>query len=142
MLVERSRFCYKRRMLDAGFDLVRTYVRLNDAGRAIATEGGDSYWSAVDPSTESGHLVAVFEVPSGAEMGWEIHPRGDEFLYLLSGAMEVVIREDGQRDRTIRLSPGRGCIVPQDCWHRQIVSLSSELLAITPTHGTAHRAEP
>jgi mannose-6-phosphate isomerase-like protein (cupin superfamily) len=70
---------------------------------------------------------------------WEMHPAGDEVLYLLSGAMEVILEErDG--NRVVELHAGEACLVPRGVWHRQLVRTAGDLLAITYGKGTQVRA--
>ncbi len=42
---------------------------------------------------------------------WEIHPSGDEFLYLLSGRMACIL-EESHGERVVELRAGDACIVP------------------------------
>lgn len=125
--------------MEQGFDLRNTYVRLDDDGGAQAVDGGDVFWSNVNPAAERGRLVSLFSLPAGTEMGWEVHPDGDELLYLLSGSMEVVIEERGGSHRTIQLADRQGCIVPQGSWHRQVLHAACELMSVTPSRDTSHR---
>jgi len=69
---------------------------------------------------------------------WEIHPSGEEFLYLLSGRMACVF-EELHGERVVELRAGEACIVPQGVWHRLRVHEPGDLLFITPGEGTAHR---
>ena len=69
---------------------------------------------------------------------WEMHPAGDELLYLLTGALDVVL-EEATGTRTFRLDGGQACVVPRGTWHRLIVDRPSDLLFVTPAHGTRHR---
>jgi mannose-6-phosphate isomerase-like protein (cupin superfamily) len=69
---------------------------------------------------------------------WEIHPSGDEFLYLLSGRMACIL-EESHGERVVELRAGEACIVPQGVWHRLLVHEPGDLLFITPDEGTAHR---
>jgi mannose-6-phosphate isomerase-like protein (cupin superfamily) len=69
---------------------------------------------------------------------WEMHPGGDEVLYLLTGAIDVVLDGPGG-ERTFGLGGERACLVPRAVWHRLILPQPSDLLFITPAHGTRHR---
>ena len=69
---------------------------------------------------------------------WEMHPAGDEVLYLLTGALDVVLDDPGG-ERFLRLQAGQGCLVPQGVWHRLVLHQPSDLLFITPARGTRHR---
>lgn len=69
------------------------------------------------------------------DTGWEMHPDGDEFLYLLSGAIDLVLQTE-QGEQFIALRPGDAHVVASGVWHRQLIRQPSQLLFITPTHGT------
>ena len=73
---------------------------------------------------------------------WEVHPKGDEFVVLLSGDVDMVLAsEDG--DKTLRLSQaGAFVIVPRGVWHTAKVREPATMLFVTPGEGTENRAEP
>jgi mannose-6-phosphate isomerase-like protein (cupin superfamily) len=67
---------------------------------------------------------------------WELHPDQDELLYLVSGATDVLLRDDPDDDaseRVIVLTGGQACVVPRGAWHRQVVHAPSLLLFLSPT---------
>jgi len=70
---------------------------------------------------------------------WEMHPRGDECLHLLSGAIDVIV-EHGGLSQAAELRAGGSCVIPRGQWHRQVVREPGDLLFITPAAGTQHRA--
>jgi mannose-6-phosphate isomerase-like protein (cupin superfamily) len=67
-----------------------------------------------------------------------MHPEGDEILSLVSGAIDFVVEERGER-RTVELRPGRTFVVPRGAWHRALVKEPSVVLAVTYGRGTQHR---
>ncbi len=84
-----------------------------------------------------GHVVVA--VP-GERDEWEMHPSDDEFLYLVEGAIDVILRDqlDVDEERRIELRAGGACVVPQGAWHRQIVVVAPcKMLFVTPE--TLHR---
>lgn len=88
-----------------------------------------------------GRLVGHVIVDGAGERDeWEMHPDADEFLYLVEGAIDVVLRDDLDHndERRIELRAGRACIIPKGAWHRQIVLAPCKMLFITPE--TLHRA--
>jgi mannose-6-phosphate isomerase-like protein (cupin superfamily) len=91
------------------------------------------------------HHLGLYEgriagtVPMAQDMPlWEIHPSGDEFLYLLSGRMACIL-EEVHGERVVELRAGEVCIVPQGVWHRLLVREPGDLLFLTPAEGTAQR---
>jgi mannose-6-phosphate isomerase-like protein (cupin superfamily) len=133
---------------DAPFDLQRTYVFLEDGGRAPAIEVSEAFWhelmsgrptspDAALVANGAGWLTAVYAMDRDTP-SWEMHPAGDELLVLLSGAIDVVLDgRDGQR--VVALTAGASCVVPRGTWHRQIVRTPALELAVTYGKGTEHR---
>ena len=70
---------------------------------------------------------------------WEMHPEGDEFVYLLDGDVELQLElTNGTEARRIA---GRGAVlVPRGVWHTAKVFAPSRMLFVTRGHGTQHRA--
>jgi mannose-6-phosphate isomerase-like protein (cupin superfamily) len=68
----------------------------------------------------------------------EMHPDGDEVLYLISGKVEVVLEmPDGVE--TLAIAPGQGCVIPKGVWHRVNLLETSQLFHVTPGPGGEHR---
>lgn len=71
----------------------------------------------------------------------EVHPDGDELLYLISGAMSLELEyPDG--DVEIELHAGQAVIVPQGIWHKLTLREPGQLLHITPGPGGDARPLP
>ena len=122
----------------AAFDLNSTYIHLETGGGATPEEVGDDFWMRIASRPYEGmRLVAVIHL-DGDSRTWEIHPQGDELLYLLSGALDVAM-QDGEGEQLTELRPGTACLVPQGTWHRLIVRTPGDLLFITPGAGTQQR---
>ena len=90
----------------------------------------------------SGHVLIQqfsFDTPWPT---WEVHPKGDEFVYLLSGDTDFVLREGGT-ERTVRVSePGSYVVVPKGAWHTARPHAATTLLFVTPGEGTLNAATP
>ena len=130
------------------FDPAAQYLFLADGGRALDLPEPDQLWrelegqapvsDAARPVAEDGGwLFSGYELSADMDH-WEMHPEGNEVLYVVSGAMDLVI-EEGSGDRTIALTAGTACLIPQGAWHRQIVRAPGRYLAITYGRGTQHR---
>jgi mannose-6-phosphate isomerase-like protein (cupin superfamily) len=64
----------------------------------------------------------------------EMHPDGDELLFLVSGAMSVRLElPDG--DRTVELGAGDAIVVPKGIWHKVTLREPGQLIHITPGPG-------
>jgi mannose-6-phosphate isomerase-like protein (cupin superfamily) len=73
----------------------------------------------------------------------EVHPDGDELLYIVSGSIEVVV-DDGDADHVgtetaHRVGPGEAFIVPRGVWHRVHGVEPAHLVHITPGPNGGHR---
>ncbi|MCZ6830327.1 MAG: cupin domain-containing protein [Gammaproteobacteria bacterium] len=73
---------------------------------------------------------------------WEMHPMGDEFLYLLEGDTDLVLMQDG-KEETVRVHiPGDYVVVPQGVWHTARPCGPTTMLLITPGEGTLNEKQP
>ena len=133
---------------EAPFDLKRTYVFLQDGGRAPTIEVTEAFWrdlmssSPTSPNAAlvangAGWLTALYRFERDTPT-WEMHPAGDEVLVLLSGAIDIVLEVDGTH-RVVELREGSTCLVPRGTWHKQVVRVPGDELAITYGKGTQHR---
>jgi mannose-6-phosphate isomerase-like protein (cupin superfamily) len=73
----------------------------------------------------------------------EVHPDGDEFLYLVSGAMELIL-DDGDEtaagvETKVPLGSGDAYVVPRGVWHRLEAVDPSYLIHVTPGPNGGHR---
>ena len=123
------------------FDLINTYVHLEDGAAANPVDVNVDFWATIDKRTElhSGRLVTLFHIQSTDEwVHWEMHPAGDELVYLLSGAIDIILQE-GDCKRVIELRSRAASIIPRGVWHRAIVHTPSEVLFIPRGKGTQLR---
>lgn len=72
---------------------------------------------------------------------FEVHPVGDEVLYLLAGRCELLLEQQGQLQRIVFDSPGQVQVIPKGCWHSADVrpGESCRILFFTPGEGSAQR---
>ena len=122
------------------FDPFATLVHLRGDGQALPVAWTPDVFRRLVPRGRD-RVVGVKHGARPADFHadeWEIHPAGDELLYLLRGAIDVVL--DGPAGaRRFRLRGGRACLVPRGVWHRLLLRRPSDLLFITPARGTRHR---
>lgn len=71
---------------------------------------------------------------------WEMHPKGDEIVCLLEGAVTFLLEEGGETRRVALEESGAFVVVPKGTWHTARVSAPSRMLFITAGEGTQHRA--
>jgi mannose-6-phosphate isomerase-like protein (cupin superfamily) len=116
------------------------YVYLGTDGQGHTTLGGVAFWSlpsAEMAKFEAGWLVSEF-VCSEDWRNWELHPKAEEFVYLLEGDIEF-LQELPSGIAATRIT-GRGAVlVPRGVWHTARVFAPSRMLFITMGGGTEHR---
>ena len=89
------------------------------------------------PERVDGMTVGIEMVTQDAPHGGEMHPDGDEILYIVSGRMRIV--GDSAPDNPIELGPGEACIVRKGEWHLLTVIEPAQLVHITPGPRGEHR---
>jgi mannose-6-phosphate isomerase-like protein (cupin superfamily) len=92
------------------------------------------------PRRIDGYTVGapLLEVGGEPPHNGEMHPDGDELLYLVSGRIDVHLElEDG--NRTVTLGAGQAIVVPRGVWHRISHVEPGHLIHITPGPGGDHR---
>ncbi|MEC9267645.1 MAG: cupin domain-containing protein [Pseudomonadota bacterium] len=89
-----------------------------------------------------GHVL-ISEHAFSADWGvWEVHPAGDEFIYLLEGAADFVCYAEGRETVTRLDTPGQFVVVPRDAWHTARTTVPTRALFVTPGAGTRHSDDP
>ncbi len=73
----------------------------------------------------------------------EVHPDGDEFLYVVSGTIELVL-DDGDAhaigvERKLVLRAGDAFVVPRGVWHQLETVEPTYLIHVTPGPHGGHR---
>jgi len=92
------------------------------------------------PERIDGMTLGVVEMSGNAPHGGEVHPDGDEMLYVISGRLQVV--GDSAPDAPLELGPGDACIVPQGEWHEVKVLEPARFIHMTPGPRGDHRPVP
>jgi len=116
-----------------------TYVHLADDGEAQELSG-ESFWQLPPAELDGfgkGWLVSEFSFTEDWPT-WEMHPQGDEFVYLLSGSVELLLDRGGEVE-TIVLTGSGAVVVPRGVWHTARISLPSRMLHVTRGEGTQTR---
>jgi len=116
-------------------DLGREVVGLDRAdrrARLVEQPGGP-------PRRIDGLTVGAPELAGDPPHDGEVHPDGDELLYLVAGAATVRLElPDG--DEFIDIGAGDAIVVPQGIWHQITVREPGRLIHITPgPNGDARR---
>lgn len=116
------------------------YALLDASGHIRQQPGGGEFWSQPPEALDAlGRNWLVSEFSCDADWGsWEMHPQGDEFVYLLEGDIEFLLElPEGLHAQRI---DGRGAVVvPRGVWHTARVFKPSRMFFITLGAGTEHR---
>lgn len=89
------------------------------------------------PERIDGMTIGIVTITEDAPHGDEMHPDGDELLYVVSGRLRVV--GDSEPDAPVELGPGEACIVPRGEWHLVSLVEPAQLVHITPGPRGEHR---
>jgi mannose-6-phosphate isomerase-like protein (cupin superfamily) len=92
------------------------------------------------PERIDGMTLGIQTVTEDAPHGGEVHPDGDEFLYVISGRVRVI--GDSAPESPTELGPGEACVVRRGEWHRVAILEPTQLLNITPGPRGDHRPRP
>ena len=82
------------------------------------------------PERIDGMTVGIVSVTGDAPHRGEVHPDGDEILYVISGRLRIVGESDP--DTATELGPGDACVVSKGEWHRLTMLEPAQLVHITP----------
>ncbi|MCU1264080.1 MAG: cupin protein [Acidobacteria bacterium] len=82
------------------------------------------------PERIDGLTIGILNLVHDAPHGGEVHPDGDEILYVISGKLRVTGESDP--DAAIELGPGESCIIRKGEWHRVNVLEPTQMVHVTP----------
>ncbi len=120
-------------------DPQHTYVHLAHDGKAQEIPG-DRFWQLPEAAMAQlgeGWVISEFAFTEDWP-NWEMHPQGDEFVYLLAGAVDLQLEQGGEVV-TIALEGSGAALVPRGVWHTAKVRAPSRMLHVTRGAGTEHR---
>lgn len=92
------------------------------------------------PVPFSGVTFGVATMSENSPHAGEMHPDGDEVLYLISGRVRVVFLDSDEEDVEVR--PGDGLVVPKGTWHRVDIMEPSQIVYLTPGPNNQFRPLP
>ena len=124
-------------------------MKVFNLDRSVAALARDGSSYVVEPAPGpplriDGFTVGAPKMTTNPPHRGEMHPDGDELLYLVSGRVEVIIEEGGTEttvgvENVATLTAGQAILVPRGAWHRVNVCEPSHLVHITPGPGDGHR---
>ena len=89
------------------------------------------------PIAVDGISFGVASMTESSPHDGEMHPDGDEVLYLISGQVRVTL--DTEPAAVLDMHPGDGLIVPKGVWHRVDIIQPSQIVYLTPGPGGKYR---
>jgi uncharacterized cupin superfamily protein len=92
------------------------------------------YGAAHASDGAEGRLVAVHSFDADWAT-WEVHPNGEELVYVISGKLTLIQDIDGEH-RSVQLEAGDTAINPRGVWHTAKVIEPATALFITAGEGT------
>jgi len=108
------------------FDLSCSLLGLKRDGTASLVP-----WKSGPPPRLDGFVIGAPFMTRNAPHGGEMHPDGDEVLFLISGRVDVLLEED-DTENIVSVGPGQAVVVPKGVWHRVFIREPSQLLHVTP----------
>ena len=113
-------------------------------GRGHVKPWGPSFYEELDQQFDGfrGHVLVTTFAFSEPWDTWEVHPEGDELVYLLSGSADFVLRQGGADHILTVREPGSYVVVPKNTWHTARPHEPTQMLFITPGEGTLNAAQP
>ena len=90
------------------------------------------------PLPIEGLTIGIATMAENSPHDGEMHPDGDEVLYMISGHANVVFLDSPDLD--VELKPGAGLVVPQGMWHRVDILEPSQIVYATPGPNNQFRA--
>jgi len=117
--------------------------RIDLTSEVIGFDRGDRRARVVEqtggpPRRIDGFTVGAPQLTRDAPHDGEVHPDGDELLYMVSGSVTVRL-ELAEGDRSVELNAGDALVVPMGVWHRVTLRQPGQLIHITPGPHGDHR---
>lgn len=115
--------------------------RIDLASEVVGLDGSDRVARIVEqqagrpPRRIDGFTIGAPRITGDAPHDGEMHPDGDELLYLISGAVTVTL-ELADGNVLVELGAGDAVVVPKGVWHKITMREPGQLVHITPgPHG-------
>lgn len=86
----------------------------------------------------NGFTLNIISMTGDAPHNGEMHPDGDEVLYLMSGNLEITLELEQQQ--LVYLNAGEGLVIPKGVWHKVHVVAAAKIMSLSPGPGFEYRA--
>lgn len=130
--------------MSEALQIAKNFVVVNEKLRADVVPVNEELYAKLDETYAgfAGHSLISFHTFDSDWPTWEVHPHGDEFVFLMSGRADLVLRV-GDDDEVVTLDePGQFVIVPCGTWHTGRISEPTQMLFVTPGEGSVNLEQP
>jgi quercetin dioxygenase-like cupin family protein len=77
-----------------------------------------------------GFSFSILSMDRDAPHDGEMHPDGDEIIYVISGKIEVTLELD--KEELFEVVVGTGIVIPKGIWHKIHVIEAAQLVTVVP----------
>ncbi|RVT41395.1 hypothetical protein EMM73_19190 [Rheinheimera sediminis] len=115
------------------------FVSLTKANKMEVVDATDIRWRRQVQNVD-GYVFGFLQLDDPEEVHpniWERHLEGDEYLFLINGAVEVIFESPVAENLTLEAE--NGCVIQQGLWHRLTLIAPSRLLFVSPTKSTERK---
>jgi mannose-6-phosphate isomerase-like protein (cupin superfamily) len=123
----------------SAFELATTFLALDGRDGVARLPVGPDFRRTIGQNPAARGTLVTLTENNTDWAHWEIHPKGDEALFALSGEV-VMVLETAEGETRATMKAGDGLVVPAGVWHRAEVRNAGRMLFITYGEGTQHRA--
>lgn len=126
------------------FVLDDTRLVIGPDGNATTKAVSPGFYQELDTEFGSfaGHILVSEHEFKSAWPTWEMHPAGDELVYLLEGDVDFVLWVES-KEQTVHVDrPGSYVVVPKGIWHTARPNRPTRMLFFTPGEGTRNAEQP
>ncbi len=118
------------------FDASSFNIAMHRDGRSEVTK---ALWGP--PARVEGFTVMAPFLTRNPPHNGEMHPDGDELIFLISGRLDV-IAEEGGAETVTQMVGGQAVVIPKGMWHRLDIKEPCQLVVMTPGPESMHRPLP
>jgi mannose-6-phosphate isomerase-like protein (cupin superfamily) len=123
------------------FNVASTFLRLrpDSSVEKIPAEG---FWARLmggELGDFRNEYIVVTSTFSEDWSSWEIHPNGDEVVFLLSGRVRMILETPGGNTEVVLEKTGDFAFVPRGTWHTGKTNTTTTMFFITAGAGTRVR---
>ena len=121
-----------------------TRMILGPSGEVTPKDASPTFYEELDTEFDGfgGHILVQTGEFAEVWPTWEMHPHGDEIVYLIAGAVDFVLWNGGAEEVLRVDEPGTCVVVPRGTWHTARPLQPTRMLFVTPGEGTLNAERP